>query len=179
MDILFKSKLFTVVRKYVKGRSGKELERHVILHPGAVTILPILEDGQVVLLKQYRVTIDDYLVELPAGTLDPEEEPIETARRELVEETGYTSTTLEKMVEFYSSPGILREKMTVFLATGLVAGPTDLEDGEDIQLFTVPLEEALRMVENAEITDGKTILALLWYHSRQQKRKHTAQTPTG
>ncbi|HBT75844.1 MAG TPA: NUDIX hydrolase [Planctomycetaceae bacterium] len=173
MDTLFAGKLFKVVRKYVTGRSGEQLERHVILHPGAVAIIPVLDDGSIVLLKQYRVAADRYLIELPAGTIDDGEEPRETARRELVEETGYAPTSLTELTAFFSSPGILREKMHLFLATDLVAGPTDLEDGEEIERFTVPLEQTIEMIYNGKITDGKTILGLLWYwNSKRLECEH-------
>lgn len=170
MEEVFTSKLFKVVRKFVTGRSGAKLQRDVVIHPGAVTILPILDDDQVVLLKQYRVSIDDKLIELPAGTLEPPEPPYETAKRELLEETGYAAGSLVELITFYPSPGIMREVMHLFLAEELVAGPTDLEDGEDIEVFQVPLAKAVEMVYAGEIKDGKTIVGLLWYWNSLQKR---------
>ena len=163
MDVLFTSKLFQIVRRFQTGRSGKQLERHVILHPGAISVLPVLSDGQVVLLKQYRIAVEKYLTELPAGTREPNEEPIITAGRELIEETGYTAGKIEPLTTFYSSPGILHEEMHLFLATDLKLGASALEDGEDIQVFTASRDEIRRMIFAGEIQDAKTLVGLLWY----------------
>ena len=166
MDVLFQSKLFKVVRRFQTGRSGKQLERHVILHPGAVTVLPILSDGRIVLIKQYRIAVEKYLIELPAGTLEPGEEPIITAKRELIEETGYNAGKIVPLFTFYSSPGILHEQMHLFLATELSPGDTSLEDGEDIELLLLDEIEVKKLIEAGEIQDSKTLIALLWYLSR-------------
>jgi len=163
MDILFRSKLFQVIRRFQTGRSGDLLERHVILHPGAITVLPILNDGRVVLLKQYRVAVEKYLIELPAGTRETDEEPIITAGRELTEETGYTAGKIEPLTVFYSSPGILHEEMHLFLATDLRPGSSNLEDGEDIQVVLADWAEVRRMIFAGEIQDAKTLVGLLWY----------------
>jgi len=163
MDILFTSKLFQVVRRFQTGRSGNPLERHVILHPGAITVLPILNDGRVVLLKQYRIAVEKHLIELPAGTREPNEEPIITAARELTEETGYTAGKIEPMTMFYPSPGILHEEMHLFLATDLKPGPTNLEDGEDIQILLADWTDVKRMIFSGEIQDAKTLVGLLWF----------------
>lgn len=167
MDILFAGHIFKVVRKFVTGHSGEQLERHVILHPGAVAVIPVLENGDLVLIRQYRVAVDAYLLELPAGTLEPDEPPIDTARRELLEETGYAASSLVPLTCFFSSPGIMREEMHLFLATHLVAGPTNLEDGEDIEKVIIPLEQAVEKVFAGEIKDAKTIIGLLWYARRR------------
>ncbi len=170
MDTLFSSKLFKVVRKFVTGRSGRQLERHVILHPGAVAIIPVLDDGRIVLIKQFRIAVDQYLYEFPAGTLEPDEEPRDTARRELIEETGYAPNELLDVATFFPSPGILHETMHMFLARDLVAGPTDREDGEDIETLALTLEQALEMIDSGEIKDGKTILGLLWYWRKTREK---------
>ena len=168
METLFQSHLFKVVKKFIKGRSGQDLERHVILHPGAVVLLPVLPDGRLVFVKQPRVAVDETLIELPAGTLEPNEPPIETARRELIEETGYVASYLEEILTFYSSPGIMREKMHLFLAKELVPGPSHPEDGELIEPLCLEMSQALAMIESGEIKDAKTILGLLWF---KQSRK--------
>ena len=139
------------------------MERHVIVHPGAVGVLPILDDGRVVLLRQYRIAVDAYLIELPAGTLEPGEEPIVSAQRELIEETGYTAGKIEPLITFYSSPGILREQLRLFVATELTPGETALEDGEDIELFVADWDEIRDMIARGEITDAKTLIGLLHY----------------
>jgi len=162
-EILFQSKLYRIEKTWQTGRSGQQLERHVIVHPGAVGILPLLDDGRVVLLRQYRVAVDAYLIELPAGTLEPGEEPIVTARRELIEETGYTAGKMEPLITFYSSPGILRERLHLFVATNLTPGESALEDGEDIELFIAEWDEIRDLIARGEITDAKTLIGLLHY----------------
>ncbi|MDR3183699.1 MAG: NUDIX hydrolase [Planctomycetaceae bacterium] len=170
MDILFTSKLFKVVRKFTTGRSGTQLERHIIEHPGAVVILPILPDGRIVLIKQPRVAVDEELIELPAGTREPAEQPLVTARRELVEETGYTAGEMTEIFRFYASPGFIKEEMYLFKAEKLVAGPTNLEDGEKITPLIVDLPEAMQMVQTGQIRDAKTLIGLLWYNQNGQQK---------
>ncbi len=126
-------------------------------------MLPLLDDGRVVLIRNCRVAVDETLVELPAGTLDPGEEPLETARRELAEETGYRAGAMELLAVFYSSPGILDERMHLFLATGLARGEPDLQGGEQIEPLIVPWREAMEMVRSGAIRDAKTLAGLLYY----------------
>jgi ADP-ribose pyrophosphatase len=110
------------------------------------------------------VAVGETLIELPAGTLDhPGEEPLECARRELAEETGYRAARLEKLIDFFVSPGILRERMHLFLATELTPGTTDLDAGEQIEKLVVPWHEALAMVHDGRIHDAKTLVSLLYY----------------
>ena len=170
-EILFQSKLYRIEKTWQTGRSGQQLERHVIVHPGAVGILPLLDDGRVVLLRQYRVAVDAYLIELPAGTLEPGEEPIVTAQRELIEETGYTAGKMEPLITFYSSPGILREQLHLFVATDLTPGESALEDGEDIELFIADWDEVRDLIARGEITDAKTLIGLLHYMNMSAERK--------
>jgi ADP-ribose pyrophosphatase len=162
-EILYQSKLYHIEKTWQTGRSGQQLERHVIVHPGAVGILPLLDDGRVVLLRQYRVAVDAYLIELPAGTLEPGEAPIVTAHRELIEETGYAAGKMEPLITFYSSPGILREKLHLFVATDLTPGESALEDGEDIEQFVADWDEIREWIARGEITDAKTLIGLLHY----------------
>jgi ADP-ribose pyrophosphatase len=166
MDTVFSSRIFKVVKKIVTGRSGKPLERYVVIHPGAVAVLPILDDGRFVLIKQYRVAVDEPLIEIPAGTLEPNEEPQVTAHRELIEETGYTAGVLTPTLQFYTSPGMLKEPMHLFVAEKLTAGPTAMEDGEQIETLLVEPEKAMKMIATGEIQDAKTIIALLWWKAK-------------
>lgn len=135
-------------------------------HPGAVTVLPLLEDGRVCLVRNYRVAVDQTLIELPAGVVEPGEDPAETARRELAEETGYRAAVIELLAVFYMSPGILDEKMYLYLATSLRPGATALEPGEDIQPLLTTWEEALEMARDGRIQDAKTLTGLLFYEAR-------------
>ena len=166
MDTVYTSRIFKIVKKFITNKSGKQLERHVIVHPGAVVILPILSDGRIVLIRQYRVAVDEELIELPAGTMEPGEEPIITARRELMEETGYRANELRPVLRFYTSPGFVKEEMRLFKAAGLTPGPTSLDDDEKIEPLLVDLPQAMKMIYSGEIRDAKTIIGLLWYNQQ-------------
>ena len=167
MDTIFSGRIFKVAKKFITDRSGQKVERHVVLHPGAVAILPILSDGRIVLVRQYRVAVDESLIELPAGTIEPGEEPSATARRELMEETGYRAGTLIPVIKFFASPGFVREEMRLYKATGLIPGPTAMDDDEKIETLLVDMPQAMKMIQSGEIKDAKTIIGLLWYHNQE------------
>ena len=141
----------------------QRLAKEVCVHPGAVVILPLLDAQTLVLIRNRRYAVGQVLVELPAGTLEKGEDPINCAGRELLEETGYLARRMKPMRSFYSSPGILTEKMHVFLAYDLQKQSQDLQDDEDIQVFTATLGEAVEMIHQGEIEDAKTIASLLMY----------------
>ena len=166
MDTIFTNRIFKVVKKFITNRSGKKVERHVVVHPGAVVILPILSDGRIVLIRQHRIAVEENLIELPAGTIEPGEEPIVTARRELMEETGYRANELTPLLKFYTSPGFVKEEMRLFKATKLTAGPTSLDDDEKIEPLLVDMPQAMKMLLSGEIRDAKTIIALLWHNQQ-------------
>jgi ADP-ribose pyrophosphatase len=159
---VFESRKFRVERRAFDLRGVRHVH-DVVVHPGAAVVLPLLPDGRLVLIHNYRVAVGEELLELPAGTLDAGEPPEQCAQRELAEETGYRAGHLEPLVSFYSTPGILTERMHVFLATQLVAGPAAREAGEQIRLAPTPHTEALVAIRDGRIIDGKTILALLYY----------------
>src|SRR5512132_3433877 len=137
--------------------------REVIIHPGAVTILPFVDDGNIILIRNYRYPIAQILLELPAGTLEKNEDPINCAGRELLEETGYLAGRLKPIGNFFTSPGILSEKMYAYVAYDLELQQQALEEGEEIELQVTRYDEAMRMVERGEIHDAKTIATLLIY----------------
>jgi ADP-ribose pyrophosphatase len=160
---LLSTRKFRVVRR-VRALSDGSLHAHdIVVHPGAVAILPLLDDGRVCLIRNYRMSVDRTLIELPAGTLEPGEDPLECARRELIEETGLRASSLEPLLEFYMSPGILNEKMHVVLATGLREGEAALEPGEQIERLVVTWPEAMELVRQGTIQDAKTLAGLLYY----------------
>lgn len=161
-ELLLKATKFRVVRQTLESPSGRTKTREFIQHPGACVVLPRLDDGRVCLIRNWRFSVDQTLVELPAGTLEPPEPPHVTAERELIEETGYRAKKIEFLHAFYLSPGILNEKMHLFLATGLTPGETAREEGEEIENWLVPWEEAIAMIFRGEIQDAKTIVGLLW-----------------
>jgi ADP-ribose pyrophosphatase len=143
--------------------SGKRHRREVVVHPGAAVILPLMSDGHVLLIRSRRYAVDETLVELPAGTLEKGEVPINCAGRELLEETGYLAGRLVPLATFYPSPGILSEKMYVFVAYDLEAQRAAPEEGEEIELMPTPWDEAIRMIGDGRIHDAKTIATLLMF----------------
>ena len=126
-ELLLTTRLFEVERRVFPRVGQTSVRRDVVVHPGAVVILPVLEDGRLVLIRNYRYPVEKELLELAAGTREPDETPLETARRELEEETGYRAGVIEPLTEFYTSPGILTERMYAFLATDLT------EVGQNLQ----------------------------------------------
>lgn len=140
--------------------SGKEVEREIIRHGGAAVLLPVTDDRRVVLIRQYRYAAGELMLEVPAGTIDPGESPEETAQRELLEETGYEARRLEKIAEFFPSPGILTELMHLYLATGLEEKAAAPEEDESIEIVELPFERALGLEPGREVRDAKTIIAL-------------------
>jgi len=154
-------------RRFSLGRvealiRGRRVVLDALLHPGAVAVLAV-DKGRVLLERQFRPVVGRWLYEIPAGTLEPGEEPEEAAARELREETGYVAGRLRRLLEFYPSPGVSTEKIVVFLAEELRLGERSLEPDEVIETVWLPLREALEMIRRAEIIDGKTIVALLYY----------------
>ena len=143
--------------------TGRRHKREVCVHPGAVVVLPLLADGGVLLIKNYRYAVGESLYELPAGTLEKGEEPINCAGRELIEETGYVARRLKSLGSFFSSPGILSERMYAFAAYDLQPGEPAPEEGEEIELRPTAWDDAIDMIRSGAIRDGKTIATLLMF----------------
>ena len=142
---------------------GVTIRRDMIFHPGAVVILPVIDADHVCLLKNFRFVVDETLLELPAGTLEPGEPLEDAARRELLEETGYTAGKWRYLQFLYASPGVLDEKLHLFVAEDLTPGPSQPEADEQLEPITLRFDEVLRMCLAGEVTDAKTITAiLLW-----------------
>jgi ADP-ribose pyrophosphatase len=162
---VYRSPAFWVTTDQVQEPGGVSARRDIIHHTGSVVILVVDDSGptpQVLLERQYRHAAQDYLWELPAGRIDPGEKPLPAARRELLEETGYTAAHWRRILHFYASPGFVAETMSVFLATGLRAGKAKPEPDEIIHKRMVPLPTAVRMVMTGRIRDAKTISSVLW-----------------
>jgi len=136
-------------------------QREVVHHFGSAVIVPVFDDGTVVLVKLYRHPAVRYLLEAPAGTLADRERPEVGAARELQEELGLVAERLEKLSEFFVSPGFLEEKMWVYLATGLTEGKQFLDEDEILEIVRLPISEALEMITSGEIQDAKTIIGLM------------------
>lgn len=137
------------------------VKRQLVRHPGAVVVLPLLDNGDVVLIRNWRASVEGWMWELPAGTLERGEEPAACAARELREETGYQAATIRALGRFHTSPGLSDEVMWAFVATGLAAGPQRLEAGEQIGVAVTPRARALGMIASGDLTDAKSMLALL------------------
>jgi ADP-ribose pyrophosphatase len=163
IEPLLTAKRFTVQRVTQRFVDGRTHVREVVRHAGAVVIVPVLDDGRICLIHNYRVAVDRELLELPAGTLEPSEPPIETARRELIEETGFRAAKLTPLLEFYMSPGILDERMFAFVATQLTPGPPAREAGEQIDNLIVSSQELDKLLSEGKIQDSKSLSALLYY----------------
>jgi ADP-ribose pyrophosphatase len=143
--------------------TGKKTTREICVHPGAVVILAFVDDDTILLIRQRRYAVGEVLLELPAGTLEKGEAPMNCAGRELREETGYIAGRLQLLRSFYSSPGVLTEKLHAFAAYDLEASVQALEEGEDIELLPTAYSQALEMIADGQIVDGKTIATLLMY----------------
>ncbi|XZE20146.1 NUDIX hydrolase [Pirellulaceae bacterium SH449] len=160
---LFQAKRFAVEEVYEPLPDGTELVRNVVRHPGAVVILPLVDDDHVCLIHTYRAAIDRWNLELPAGTLDKNLPPLEVAHLELKEETGYTTGQMTFVHAFNMSPGILDEKMHFFVASNLHQGEAEREIGEQMVNRVVSWAEVDRLLRDRQIIDAKTLVCLLWY----------------
>ncbi len=161
--VIYRGVVFNTIVDEVEYNSGNRSVREVAEHPGGAVVLPVLDDGRVVFVYQYRYPLKEYLYELPAGKLEPNEPPEECARRELKEETGYDAGRLEKLTAIYTTPGFCTEKLHIFVARDLRDGKQRLEEGElGLSLKYFPASEAFEMVRRNEIVDAKTIVGLFF-----------------
>jgi ADP-ribose pyrophosphatase len=167
-ETIHEAHLFSVHRLKLRMDDGQLVERDLVRHPGAALVMPILPDGRVVMIRQYRFAVDEQLWELPCGTLDDGEEPARCAHRELKEETGYSAGRMEKLGSFYSCPGYDTEEIHAFLAEDLTDGHPDTEPYEDIAVEPVALDRLREMMATGEITDSKTLATLGMYFAREQ-----------
>ena len=159
-DTIFKGLIFNVTSATI-NENGVIYQREIISHPGSAVIVPVFADKTVALVKQYRHPAEKYLLEIPAGSLEHGENPQIGAQRELEEEIGVSAEKLEKLTEFYVSPGFLGEKMFVFLATGLTEIGQNLEADELITIERLTFPKAFEMIKNGEIEDAKTMIGLI------------------
>ncbi len=170
--LLHRGKVFSVERASVVEPGGVAVVREIVRHPGAAVILPLLDDGGIILIRQFRIAVDQNMWELPAGTLDPDEAPLQTARRELIEETGYRGTRWNKLAEFYPSPGFVSERMSLYLARGLRAGMANPEEDEKIAVHRFSTAQLRKMLAAGKIRDAKTLVGLLyWFQFGKKKFK--------
>jgi ADP-ribose pyrophosphatase len=159
---VFDGTLLKVYRDAVRLPDGSAGAREYIRHPGAVGIVPLFEDGRILLERQFRYPHGREFIEIPAGKLEPGEPHLETAKRELLEETGYAAAEWTRFAVIHTAIAYTNEAIELYLARKLTRGERKLDDGEFLEVFTAPLEEAFAMVRDGRITDAKTVSALLW-----------------
>jgi len=164
-NIVFEGKVFDVRVDDIQYNGSKNLAtRQVAVHPGGAVIVPVLNNGKIILVKQYRYPHNEIILELPAGKLDKGEDPLNCAVRELKEETGYTSNNIIKLGKIYTTPGFCNEVLHIFLAKDLSAGKHNREEGEEgMELIELSVEEIEEKIKSGEIVDAKTICGITMY----------------
>lgn len=165
----FKNKLFTVTEDHAVDPDGFEIKRAIIHHRGSAVMMAVDDRKRVLLVRQYRLPAQRFLWELPAGSIDEGEKPLQTAKRELIEETGYSAKNWTKLNVFFPSPGFLTEKMTIYLATGLTKGEAQPMDDERIETRWFTSKKIKAAIDAGEIVDAKTMLG--YFHWKRLNRK--------
>jgi ADP-ribose pyrophosphatase len=161
--LMYKGPVFEVRKDTVLEPGGVRAIRDVVVHPGSVVILPVLNDGRVLLIRQYRHSIGGFLWELVAGRKEPGESPAVGARRELLEETGYTTRRLRKILDIFPAPGCVSERMWMFIAEGLAEGTAHPEEDERIAARSFSLAAVDAMIRSGKLRDAKSVAGLLYY----------------
>lgn len=161
-EIIASGGMLTVKRDQVRLANGHTSQREYVTHPGAVVVVPILPNGNVILERQFRYPLHQVFIELPAGKIDPGEEILVTGQRELLEETGYSANEWVKLGYQYPCIGYSNEVIHMYLARGLTAGAHQRDADESLEVFEASFEDCMHMIKTGEITDGKTIVALFF-----------------
>ena len=162
-ETVYDGKLIQVVKEMVRLPDGRERPREIVRHPGAVALVPVDEEGRLVLVRQYRRAAGKVLLEIPAGTREPDEEAEKCAQRELREEIGYNAGSIEHLGGFYSAPGFCTEYLDCYLLTDLTEGRDDADDDEDIEVVHLSAGEAVEGIRNGAICDAKSIAGILMW----------------
>ena len=157
----YSGRVFTILRDELRHVSGYDAVREVVRHGGGAVAVAVFPNNDILLIRQYRYPVQQLILELPAGKLDPDEDPLDCARRELEEETGWRASRMEHLTSMLTTPGFCSEVLHIYLARDLAQGEQRLEEGEEsIEVLRVPLADALRMCATGEIVDGKTVTGL-------------------
>jgi ADP-ribose pyrophosphatase len=164
-DLVFDGKLLKVHRDIVRLPDGSQGEREYIRHPGAVAVVALFDDGKVLLERQFRYPHRRDFIEIPAGKLEPGEPHLDTAKRELLEETGYVAAEWTRLGVIHTAIGYTDEAIELFLVRKLTQKSAKLDAGEFLEVLELPLEEAIAMIRDGRITDSKTVIGLLWVKS--------------
>jgi ADP-ribose pyrophosphatase len=178
--VSYRGPVFWVTTDEVLEPTGVRARRDVVRHSGSVVVLAVDESSgspRVLLEKQYRYAAGRFLLELPAGRIDEGEKALDAAKRELLEETGYSARSWKRVLHFWASPGFVAEAMSIYLARGLKAGAAQPEDDEVIELKLVPIEKAVSMVLKGTIQDAKTIAGVLWLDRQTRKASRKIVVP--
>jgi ADP-ribose pyrophosphatase len=175
---LLKNKLFSVVEEVATDPSGFEIKRSIIRHPGSAVMMAVDDSGRILLVKQFRLPAEQDLWELPAGRLDPGESPIQAAKRELREETGYEAKRWTELASFWASPGYVQEKMNVFLAEQLTEGKQEPMEDERIEIRWFDKDLVGKMIRTGEIQDGKTIVGYFMWSDKASATHSSAGDPS-
>jgi len=163
---IYRGRVVDLVVDTIRQPSGRDAVREVVKHPGGVVVVPVLEDGRLLLIRQFRYPLQKYILEFPAGKLDSGQTPLENVKRELEEETGYQAEIMRYEFSFHTSPGFCDEIIHFFIAEGLTFVGQRLEEGEHISVINHTVDECLAMIRTGAIADAKTIIGLLWYRQR-------------
>lgn len=163
-NIIFKGQVFDVELDEIEYNSGNSGRREVVRHPGGSVVVPVKDNGKIILVKQYRYPFGEHLYELPAGKLDKGEDPLICAGRELIEETGYKTDKISKLGKIYTSPGFSSEILHIYLAKDLTPGNHNREEGEQgMEIYEFTLDEINQMIMDGKIVDSKTICGIYYY----------------
>jgi ADP-ribose pyrophosphatase len=160
--LVYDGHFLKVQRDTISLPDGKRTAREYVLHPGAAVILPMLDDGTLLMERQYRYPLRRVCIEFPAGKIDQGEDPLLAAQRELEEETGYTASDWQFVTTIHNAIAYSDEHLDLYLARGLKAGPQKLDEGEFLETFTASIDELLQWVREGKITDVKTIIGVFW-----------------
>lgn len=160
-DRIYEGKMINLRVDTVMLPEEKQSKREIVEHPGAVAIIPITKNNKIVMIKQFRKPVEDYLLEVPAGKIDENEEPLSSAIRELKEETGYVARDMKFLLKFYTSPGFSNETIHLYIAKDLSLEEADPDEDEYIEMKEYDVDELIEKIHNGEIQDGKTIIAIM------------------